>query len=67
LFTTGHKLSYNEILKGLVDFAKDIGLSAENVHSFKALEEKLRQEMPRILEKLKTGMKQGVSDEKNLS
>ncbi len=43
LFTTGHKLSYNEILKGLIDFAMEIGLSAEKIDSLKALKERISQ------------------------
>ena len=27
LFTTGHKLSYNDILRGLIDFAMEAGIS----------------------------------------
>jgi hypothetical protein len=33
MFSTGHKLSYSEILKWLIDFAMEIGLSGENVNS----------------------------------
>lgn len=33
LFSTGHKLSYSEILKWLVDFAMETGLTGENVNS----------------------------------
>jgi hypothetical protein len=46
LFSTGHKLSYNEILKALIDFAMDIGLCAEKVDSLGALK-------ARILEKIR--------------
>ena len=45
LFSTGHKLSYNEILRGLIDFSIDVGLSASNIDSAKALEEKLLQQI----------------------
>jgi len=41
LFSTGHKLSYNEILRALIDFSKEIGLSAQNVDSDEALKRKL--------------------------
>lgn len=41
LFSTGHKLSYNEILKGLIDFSREIGLSGEKVDSRGALKEKI--------------------------
>jgi len=33
LFTTGHKLSYNDILRGLIDFAMEIRLSGEKIDS----------------------------------
>ncbi len=55
LFSTGHKLSYNDILKGLIDFAIDIGLSGENVDSFDTLKEKLRSEFPKCIKELKNG------------
>lgn len=41
LFSTGHKLSYNEILKGLIDFAMESGVSGDNIESFAALKEKM--------------------------
>ncbi|MBM3250410.1 MAG: hypothetical protein FJZ09_06190 [Candidatus Omnitrophica bacterium] len=41
LFSTGHKLSYNDILKGLVDLAKDAHLDGENIDSIEKLEEKM--------------------------
>jgi len=41
LFSTGHKLSYNDILKGLVDLAIDTGLDAQDVDSVEKLEEKM--------------------------
>lgn len=44
LFSTGHKLSYNEILRGLIDFSIQIGLSADNVDSEKTLKEKILQQ-----------------------
>lgn len=43
LFTTGHKLSYNEILKGLIDFAMGSGISGDNIDSTTALKAKLQQ------------------------
>jgi hypothetical protein len=33
LFSTGHKLSYNEILRALIDYAKEINVSGENIKS----------------------------------
>jgi hypothetical protein len=53
LFSTGHKLSYNDILEGLVDFAMEAGISGKGVDSFAKLQDKLRQEMPGIVEQLK--------------
>jgi hypothetical protein len=45
LFSTGHKLSYNEILKGLIDFAMEIGLSGEKINSINSLKQKLFQNL----------------------
>lgn len=45
LFSTGHKLTYNEILKGLVDFAMEMGLTGEKVDSREALKEKIGQKI----------------------
>ena len=45
LFTTGHKLSHNEILKGLIDFAIELGLSGERIDSFRTLKEKMLERM----------------------
>jgi len=53
LFSTGHKLSYSEILKGLVDMAIDSGVSAEGVGSIQALEEKLMRKIAEDLGKKK--------------
>jgi len=44
LFTTGHKLSYNEILRALIDFAMEAGISGENIDSAKTLKVKLLQQ-----------------------
>lgn len=41
LFTTGHKLSYNAILRGLIDFAIEMQPSGENIESLNDLKEKL--------------------------
>ena len=41
LFSTGHKLSYNDILRGLIDFAMAAGISGERIDSAKALAERL--------------------------
>jgi hypothetical protein len=53
LFSTGHKLSYNDILKGLVELAIQAGLDAENVDSTEKLEEKMYQKMRESLARLK--------------
>ena len=45
LFTTGHKLTYTEILKGLIDFAKDMGLNGERVDSLNAFKQKMFQQI----------------------
>jgi hypothetical protein len=41
LFTTGHKLSYNEILRGLIDFAMELRVSGEKIRSADELKESL--------------------------
>lgn len=45
LFSTGHKLSYNEILKGLIDFARELGLSGEKINSINSLKQRLFQDL----------------------
>ena len=52
LFSIGHRLSYSVILKGLVDFAIEIGLSGKDVGSVEALKEKLLREIEEKLRKL---------------
>jgi len=37
LFSTGHKLSYNDILKGLIDFAIEAGVSGKKINSAETL------------------------------
>jgi len=37
LFSTGHKLSYNDILKGLIDFAIEAGFSGKKIDSAETL------------------------------
>ncbi|MFA6282198.1 MAG: hypothetical protein WCY05_06850 [Candidatus Omnitrophota bacterium] len=51
LFSTGHKLSYNEILRALIDFSKEVGLSANDVDSDTALKEKLFSQIRESLNK----------------
>lgn len=41
LFTTGHKLSYNEILRSLIDFAMESGISGEKIDSMETLKKRL--------------------------
>lgn len=50
LFSTGYKLSYNDILEGLVDFAMDMGMSGEKVDSVKAFEERMLELLKRKFE-----------------
>ena len=48
LFSTGHKLSYNEILRGLIDFAMEAGISGDNIDSPRTLKLKLKEQASRI-------------------
>lgn len=41
LFTTGHKLSYSDILRGLIDFAMEAGISGESIDSVKSFKDRL--------------------------
>lgn len=43
LFSTGHKLSYNAILRGLIDFAIELGLPQEKIDSLRTLREKIKE------------------------
>ncbi len=45
LFSTGHKLSYNDILQGLIDFAMEAGLSGENVNSAASWKQRLLEKL----------------------
>ncbi|MCX5700333.1 MAG: hypothetical protein NTZ63_02170 [Candidatus Omnitrophica bacterium] len=45
LFSTGHKLSYNEILRGLIDFAMEAGISGDKIDSAKTLKARLIEEI----------------------
>jgi hypothetical protein len=47
LFTTGHKLSYNDILRGLIDFAMETGVSGEKIDSAKSFKERLKRQLSR--------------------
>jgi hypothetical protein len=48
LFSTGHKLSYNDILRGLIDFAMETGMSGEKIDSAAALKTKLLDKIGRV-------------------
>lgn len=48
LFSTGHKLSYNEILRALIDFMIEIGLSGEKVGSEKAFRTKIMEQVANL-------------------
>ena len=48
LFSTGHKLSYNEILRGLIDFAMEAGISGNNIDSSGSLKSKLIGQMNKV-------------------
>lgn len=48
LFSTGHKLSYNEILRGLIDFAMEAGISGDNIDSPGSLKLRLKEYISRI-------------------
>ena len=41
LFSTGHKLSYSDILRGLIDFAMEIGITGEKIDSVNSLKSKI--------------------------
>jgi len=45
LFSTGHKLSYNDILRGLIDFAMEAGISGDHIDSAKSLKANLLQQL----------------------
>ena len=49
LFTTGHKLSYNDILRGLIDFAMEIRISGEKIDSAEDLKKLLLDQMHKAL------------------
>jgi len=49
LFTTGHKLSYNDILRGLIDFAMEIKISGEKIDSAEDLKKLLLDQVHKAL------------------
>ncbi len=50
LFSTGHKLSYNEILKGLIDVAMETGVSGEKVDNLDAFKHKLLAQIRQVMQ-----------------
>ncbi|MDD5595469.1 MAG: hypothetical protein PHY94_04395 [Candidatus Omnitrophica bacterium] len=56
LFSTGHKLSYNEILRGLIEFSIEIGLSGKQVDSEKKFKEKIIQQTLALLKQPRENM-----------
>jgi hypothetical protein len=51
LFSTGHKLSYNEILKGLIDIAMETGVSGDNINSLDTFKERLLSQIRQMVQK----------------
>jgi hypothetical protein len=45
LFSAGHKLSYNQILRALIDVAMETGVSGEGVRGFVGLKEEILRKM----------------------
>jgi hypothetical protein len=43
MFTARHKLSYNNIIRALIDFAIDINLNAEGIKSEQELKERIKE------------------------
>jgi len=55
LFSCGRKLSYDQILRSLVDFGIDIDLSADNVDSLDALKRKIVDKVNQKINQAKKG------------
>lgn len=53
LFSTGRKLSYNDILRGLIEFAMEAGISGEKLDSAQSLKEKLLQQLHNLTQAVK--------------
>ncbi len=49
LFSTGHKLSYNDVLKGLIDVAMETGLSGEKVDSLETFKQRLLEQIRQVM------------------
>jgi len=62
LFSTGHKLSYNDILKTMVDFAMDAGLKGEDIGSPEILKAKILEQIKELSDKKLINIKE-VHDE----
>jgi hypothetical protein len=45
LFSTGHKLTHNEILKSLINFVMELDISGEKIDSIDTLKEKIKAKM----------------------
>ncbi len=56
LFSTGRKLSYNEILRGLIEFSIEIGLSGNQVDSEKKFKDKIIQQTLALLKQSRENM-----------
>ncbi len=48
LFSTGHKLSYNDILRALIDFAMEAGISGEKIDSAQSFKDKLTRQLSKL-------------------
>ena len=58
LFSTGHKLSHNAVIKGLIDFAIESGISGKDLGSVEDLKEKMLEVMKKYPEVYKKVRKQ---------
>ena len=48
LFSTGHKLSYNDILRALIDFAMEAGISGEKIDSAQSFKDNLSRQLSKL-------------------
>lgn len=53
LFSTGRKLSYNDILRGLIEFAMEAGISGEKIDSATSLKDRLLQQLHNLTQAIK--------------
>jgi hypothetical protein len=49
LFSCGHKLSYNQIIRALVNYAMETGLSGKDAKTMEALKEKLLKKLAIVI------------------